>query len=217
MKLTILGATGFVGSHVLKEALQRNHSVTAITRTPCKITDTHSNLNVRSGDIFNSDELLSLLKGADAVLSAYNPGWKNPNLYDEFMAGAKAIQNACLNSGIKRLLVVGGAGSLEVAPGLQLVDSPDFPAEWKEGARAARDYLSYLRAEKHLDWTFLSPAIEMHPGTSGVRRGHYRVGDDQPVFDIHGKSQVSVEDVAVALLDETENPKFIKQRFTIAY
>jgi putative NADH-flavin reductase len=217
MKLAIIGATGFVGSHVLKEALQRNHSVTAIARTLNKITDTHPNLNVQNSDIFNSDDLLSLLKGADAVLSAYNPGWKNPNLYDEFIAGSKAIQHACLDSGIKRLLVVGGAGSLEVAPGIQLVDSPDFPAEWKEGARAARDYLSYLRAEKDLDWTFLSPAIEMHPGTSGVRRGHYRVGTDQPVFDMHGKSQVSVEDVAVALLDETENPKFIKQRFTIAY
>jgi hypothetical protein len=151
------------------------------------------------------------------VLSAYNAGWNNPNLYHDFLAGSGAIQSAVKKAGVRRLLVVGGAGSLEVAPGVQLVDTPGFPAAYKPGASAARDYLDLLRQETDLDWTYLSPAILMHPGTSGIRTGQYRVGRDQPVFNAQGESRIGVEDLAVALLDEAEQNQFIRQRFTVGY
>ncbi len=151
------------------------------------------------------------------MLSAYNAGWNNPNLYHDFLAGSGAIQSAVKKAGVRRLLVVGGAGSLEVAPGVQLVDTPGFPAAYKPGASAARDYLDLLRQETGLDWTYLSPAILMHPGTSGTRTGQYRIGRDLPVFNAQGESRIGVEDLAVALLDEAERNQFIRQRFTVGY
>jgi len=113
--------------------------------------------------------------------------------------------------------VIGGAGSLEVAPGLQAVDTPDFPAAIKPGASAARDYQAIIKKEQDLDWTFFSPAFEMHQGTSGIRKGTYRTGLDNPVFDENGRSILSVEDLAMVIVDELENPKHIKERFTAAY
>jgi hypothetical protein len=217
MKIAIIGATGFVGPHLVAEALKRGHQVTAIVRNPAKITLNHPNLSVRQGDVLRPEELATLLSGQEVVLSAFNAGWKNPYLYDDFLAGSQAIQAAVKKAGVRRLLVVGGAGSLEVAPGIQLVDTPDFPASYKQGALAARDYLNQLRQETELDWTFLSPAILMHPGTSGVRTGQYRVGRDQPVFDQQGESRIAVEDLAVALLDEAEQNHFVRQRFTVGY
>ncbi len=217
MKLALIGATGFVGSHLLKEALRREHIVTAVVRDPKKVHIEEHNLIVKQGNALNPDELCTLIKGNDVLVSAYNPGWHNPKLYAEFLEGSRAIQQACKLAGIKRLIVVGGAGSLEITPGEQLVDSPYFPDEWKEGALAARDYLDELRLEKELDWVFLSPAIEMHPGTSGIRTGNYRTGNDQPVFNKDNESKISVEDLAVALLDEVENSRFHQQRFTVAW
>lgn len=217
MQLAIIGASGFVGAHLLTEALERGHRVIAIVRNPEKISKQHPNLLIKQADVFQEAELSSLLEGCEMVLSAYNAGWQNPNLYNDFIAGSTAIQSACKKAGVKRLLVVGGAGSLEIAPGLQLVDTPQFPAEWKSGALAARDYLNTLRQEKDLNWTFLSPAIQMHPGTSGLRTGRYRIGKDQPVRDEQGESKIAVEDLAVALLDEVEKGQFIQQRFTVAY
>jgi len=111
-------------------------------------------------------------------------------------------------------LVVGGAGSLEIAPGVQLVDTPQFPAEWKTGATAARDYLNIIKKENDLDWTFLSPAIHLHPG---ARTGVFRLGTDQPVFDADHKSEITVEDMAVAIINELEQNQFIKKRFTLGY
>jgi hypothetical protein len=115
---------------------------------------------------------------------------------------------------VSRLLVVGGAGSLEITPGVQLVDTPAFPEVWKPGAQAARDYLNILKQEKILEWTFLSPAILLEPGE---RTGKYRIGKDNPVFDEKHESRISVEDLAVALLDAFEKHLFIKERFTVAY
>jgi putative NADH-flavin reductase len=201
----------------VKEALQRGHQVTAIVREAAKMPKSHPNLSTRQGDVSQPEELPGLLAGHEAVLSAYNAGWNNPHLYEEFMAGSRAIQAAVKKAGIRRLLVVGGAGSLEVAPGVQLVDTPGFPAQYKPGATAARDYLNLLRQEIDLDWTYLSPAILMHPGTSGLRTGHYRVGQDQPVFNAQGESKIAVEDLAVALLDEAERNQFPRQRFTVGY
>ena len=216
MKIALIGATGFVGSAILKEALDRGHEVTAIARHPEKIK-AQNNLSIVKSDVMDSDKLAELLKGNDVVVSAYNAGWTNPDLYNEFMKGSESIQEAVKKSGVKRLIVNGGAGSLFVAPGVQIVDTPQFPEAFKPGAAAARDYLNILKKEDQLDWTFVSPAIEMNPGTPHVRKGVYRTGLDNPVFDADNKSTISVEDLAVAILDEVENPKHIRARFTVAY
>jgi len=217
MKITLIGATGFVGSAILKEALNRGHELTAVVRNPEKLILKNDNLTVVQGDVMDSETLAKLLTGADAVVSAYNPGWSNPDIYNEFLRGSQSIQQAVKKSGVKRLLVVGGAGSLFIAPDLQLIDTPEFPGDFKPGALAARDYLNILKEEKKLEWTFLSPAIEMHQGTSGERKGQYRTGLDNPVFDANKRSIISVEDIAVAIVDEIETPKHIHQRFTAAY
>ena len=217
MKIALIGATGFVGSAILKEALNRGQQVTAVLRHPEKLSIKDKNLKVIAGDVMDTEKLSELMKGNDAVVSAYNPGWSNPDIYNEFLKGSLSIQAAVKKSGIKRLITLGGAGSSYIAPNLQLIDTPEFPAEWKAGALAARDYLNILRKEDQLDWTFVTPAIEMHPGTSGVRKGIYRTGLENPVFDENKKSIISVEDVAVAVVDELEKPKHVRQRFTIAY
>jgi len=216
MKIALIGATGFVGNGILNELLQRGHQVTAITRHAAKLTEAE-NLKAVAANVLDEEEIINALKGNDAVISAYNAGWTNPNLYNEFIAGSKAIQNAVKKSGIKRLIVVGGAGSLFIAPGQQIVDTDSFPKEWKPGALAARDYLNILKEENELDWTFVSPAIEMHQGTSGTRLGTYRTGLDSPVFDKDMRSIISVEDLSLAIADELEKPQHIRKRFTVAY
>jgi putative NADH-flavin reductase len=217
MNLAIIGASGFVGSQLLAEALRRGYMVTAFVRDPQNITLQDKNLIVKKVNVLNENELSSFLVGHDIVLSAYNPGWKNPNIYNEFITGSKSIQNATKKAGIKRLLVIGGAGTLEIRPGVQLVDTAEFPVDIKQGALGARDYFNILRKEDDLDWTLLIPAITMTKETSGIRTGKYRIGINQPVFDQEGKSKISVEDLAVALLDEVEKNQFIKQSFTVAY
>jgi putative NADH-flavin reductase len=217
MKIALIGATGFVGSAILKEALSRGIRITAILRHPEKLSVTDKNLQAVRGDVKDTEKLAELLKGNDAVVSAYNPGWSNPDIYNEFLKGSQSIQAAVRKSGIKRLITVGGAGSSYIAPNLQLIDTPEFPAEWKAGALAARDYLNILKKEDQLDWTFVTPAIEMHRGTSGTRKGVYRTGLENPVFDENKRSVISVEDLAVAIVDELEKPRHIRQRFTVAY
>jgi putative NADH-flavin reductase len=213
MKIAIIGATGFVGSAILNELANRNHDITAIARNP---KDT-SNATWKSADIFNVDALAEILKGNDVVINAYNSGWTNPNIYDDFIAGSKAIQEAVKKSGVKRFITIGGAGSLFVAPGLQAVDTPDFPKEYHAGATAARDYLNILKEEKELDWAFFSPAFEMHPGITTGRTGKYRLGLENPVFNDEQRSILSVEDLAVVIADEAENAKHHQVRFTAAY
>ncbi|MEO7047288.1 MAG: NAD(P)-dependent oxidoreductase [Ferruginibacter sp.] len=215
MKVALIGATGFVGNAILKELVERGHSVTAIARDVTKVA-AQNNVTAVKADVTNEDELAATVKGSDAVISAYNAGWTNPNIYADFLKGSKAIQASVKKSGVKRLIVIGGAGSLFVG-NVQLVDTPDFPEAYKAGALAAKEYLDILKNETALDWIFLSPAVEMHPGTSGVRKGTYRSGLENPVFDAKGKSVISVEDLAVAITDELETPKHIKQRFTVAY
>ena len=214
MNIALIGATGFVGSAVLNEALNRGYGVTAIARDTSKITVTSEKLTLVTADVYDTEALAKILKGHDAIVNTFNAGWTNPNLYDDFIKGSESIQQATKLAGVKRALIVGGAGSLEIAPGVQLVDSPQFPAEWKTGATAARDYLNIIKKEKDLDWTFLSPAIQLHPGT---RTGVFRLGTDQPVFDADHKSEISVEDMAIAIIDELEQNQFIRKRFTLGY
>lgn len=217
MKIAVIGATGFVGKALVKELLDRGHSVVAIARHPEKLEITNPALSLKAGDVNDPAQVALLVKGVDAVVSSFNAGWTNPNLYADFLAGSEAIQAGVRQSGVKRLIVIGGAGSLYIAPDVQLVDTPQFPAEYKSGATAARDYLNILKNEDQLDWTFFSPAILMHPGTSGVRKGAYRTALENPVFDKEGNSVLSVEDLAMAIVDELESPKHIRQRFTAAY
>jgi len=217
MKVALIGASGFVGSAILKEALDRGHEVTAIVRNPENITLQHDHLNIIKADILDTDQVAKAVAGTDAVISAYNPGWSNPDIYEEFLKGSRSIQAGTKAAGVKRYIVIGGAGSLEVATGVQAVDTPDFPAAIKPGATAARDYQRIIKEETELDWTFFSPAFEMHQGTSGVRTGVYRTGLDTPVFNEDGRSILSVEDLALVIIDELETPRHIKQRFTAAY
>jgi len=213
MKVALIGATGFAGSNILNEALSRGHQVTALVRHTDKLPQ-HPNLVAEQSDVSDIDKLAQLLTGHDAVISAYNPGWTNPNIQREFQEGSRSILDAVKKAGVKRLLVVGGAGSLEVAPSVQLVDTPGFPAEYKAGALGARAALNDLRGEHEVEWTFLSPSAVLEPGE---RTGQFRLGDDQLLVDDSGQSRISVEDLAVALLDELENPQHIRQRFTVGY
>ena len=213
MKIALIGATGFVGSNILNELLSRNHEITAIARNP----KTGSNAYWIAADIFDTDALAEILKGNDVIINAYNPGWANPNIYDDFINGSKSIQEAVKKSGVKRFITIGGAGSLFVAPNLQAVDTPDFPKEYHAGATAARDYLNILKEEKELDWAFFSPAFEMHQGITTGRKGKYRLGLENPVFDKNQRSILSGEDLAVVIADEAENPKHHQLRFTAAY
>lgn len=216
MKIALIGASGFVGSALLKEALDRGHNVTAIVRNPEKISTVNTNLSVVKADVMNGEDLVPALRDHDIVISAFNPGWANPNIYKEYLKGALSIQKAVEQLKI-RFLVVGGAGSLYIAPNLQLIDTPEFPKEIKEGAKAAREYLEIIKKEKDLNWTYFSPAIEMAPENLGERTGTYRTGLENPVFDENGRSTISVEDAAVAIIDEAEVPTHIRQRFTVAY
>jgi len=213
MKIALIGATGFVGSAILKEALDRGHEVAAIVRNPDKLPP-HAKLHPKKGDVYNEDEVLRLVTGHDAVISAFNPGWSNPDIYKQQVKGARSIINGVKKAGVKRLLFVGGAGSLEVKPGVQSVDLPGFPTEYKQGALATREALNLLRKEPSLDWSFLSPSADLFPGQ---RTGKFRLGTDQLLADAKGESRISVEDYAMAMIDEVEKPKHIRRRFTVGY
>lgn len=211
--IALIGGTGFVGSAVLQELLQhRAHSVIALARDTGKYTP-HARLRVVQADVLDAAQVAQAVEGADAVVSAYNPGWAHPELHDTFLRGTRAIVDGVKRAGVQRLLVVGGAGSLFVAPGVQLVDTPEFPAEWKQGALAAREALAWLQTEASLGWTFLSPPAMLKPGP---RTGRYRLGGDElPMAGDH-PAGVSVADLAVALVDELETPRHLRKRFTVS-
>ncbi len=207
MKIALIGATGFIGSGILSESLQRGHDVTAIVRSTADLLG-RPGLTTVQGDVTHADRLAQLLAGHDVVISAFNPG------KDATGTGARSILEAAKRSRVPRLLVVGGAGTLEVAPGQRLVDQPDFPQEWKEGALRTADVLDQLRAEPELDWVFVSPAAVIAPGE---RTGKYRVGGDQLLTDSNGESRISIADYAVAMLDEVEKPQHTRARIAVAY
>lgn len=213
MKIALIGATGFVGSAILKEALDRGHEVTAIVRHPEKLP-LHSKLHPQRGDIYNADEVARLVAGHDAVISAFNPGWSDPDIYNQQVKGTEAIINGVKKAGVRRVLWVGGAGGLEVKPGVHAVDTPEFPKDWKQGSLATREALNLLRKESSLDWSYLSPSADLSPGQ---RTGKFRLGKDQLLLDANGQSRISVEDYAMAMINEVEKPAHIRQRFTVGY
>ncbi|MDO3642684.1 MAG: NAD(P)-dependent oxidoreductase [Mucilaginibacter sp.] len=212
MKIAIFGATGNIGSRVVTEALNRGHDVTAVMRHPEDYTQIHDHLYVTKGDIFNSQDVEAAVFDHDAVVSAYNfTKGATPSTIVEI---AVPLLNGLKQAGVRRLIVVGGAGSLEVAPGVQLVDSPGFPEEFKPAALAHRDALKEYQKEKEIDWTYISPAAYIEPG---MRTGIFKTGKDQLITDEHGNSRISMEDFAVAIADELERPAHIKERFTVGY
>ena len=206
MKIAIIGASGYVGSRILSEALSRGHEVTAVVTNPDKLP-ADPRLTAVKGDATDPAALTPLLAGHNLVISAFNPG------KDESGAGPQSIIDAAKRSGVPRLLVVGGAGTLEVAPGQRLVDQPDFPAAWRAGALKTAAFLDLLRRDAELDWVFLSPAAMLAPGE---RTGKYRVGGDRLMTDADGQSRISIEDYSVAMLDEAETPRHSRQRFSVA-
>ncbi|AXK39878.1 NAD(P)-dependent oxidoreductase [Crenobacter cavernae] len=212
MNIALIGATGFIGSGLLKEALARGHVVTALVSRPERLAE-HANVAALKTDVQDTAALAEQLKGFDAVLSAFS-GHAEADTYDYYVAGVRSIVAAAKQASVPRLLVVGGAGSLEVAPGVQGVDTPDFPEQWKASALGAREALNLLREEKELDWTLLSPSALIAPGE---RTGTFRLGTNQLLIDADGKSAISVEDYAVALIDELEKPAHPRQRFTVGY
>ncbi len=206
MKMAIIGATGYTGSRILTEALDRGHAVTAIVRDIEKLP-THSRLTAAECDVTDQASLSSLLPGNTVVVSAFNPG------NDETGKGINSIIQAVKHASA-RLVVVGGAGSLEVVSGQRLVDQPNFPSAWKDGALNTAAFLEILRCEHELDWSFVSPAAKLSPGK---RTGEYRVGGDHLLTDEDGESHISVEDFADAMLDEIEQPIHRRTRFSVAY
>jgi uncharacterized protein len=216
MKVAVIGATGFVGNHITNELAGRNVQVLGISRN--KKESDNENVRYTAVDVADIPSLAASLKGCDIVVNAFNAGWNNPHLYEEFLAGSKAILEAVKLSGVPRFITIGGAGSLYASEGGPQIldtfpqDSPFFP-----GAKAAKEYLDIIREEEQLDWAFFSPAIHMHPGITIGRTGKYRLGTDYPVMDENEDNILSGEDLAVVIADEVQNPKHHRVRFTAAY
>ena len=172
-KIALIGASGFIGSAILKELLNRGHSVTAIVRNPDKITLKNPNLKVLQGDVMAEDTVANLVKGSDIVISAYNPGWTNPNIANDTTNAYKSIINGVKKAEVKRLLIVGGAGSLYVSPERRIMDTGAIPESYMPAIRALAEVLYGLQSHEHqLDWAFFSPASTIEPGE---RTGKFRL------------------------------------------
>jgi putative NADH-flavin reductase len=198
-----------VGSRLLAELVSRGHSVTAVVRDPSKI-EAHENTIATAGDIFDPKSVAEASEGADLVISAYGPGPANPEL---MTSATHSLIEGVKASGVRRLIMVGGAGSLEVAPGVKLIDTPNFPPEWKGIAQAHSEALEILK-QSELDWTSASPAAYIHPGE---RTGKFRLGTDQLIVNEQGGSEISAEDFSVAIADEVVKAEFVGRRFTAAW
>jgi uncharacterized protein len=212
MRITIFGITGNAGSRIAKEALERGHAVVGVVRDTGKPPLEHPDLQLTPGDVTAPASVAAAVKGSDAVVSAVGPGnfERSPFLAD----AARSLIAGLKNAGVERLLFVGGAGTLEVAPGVQLVDSPGFPEAWKGIALAHRDALDVIKDEKDLNWTYVAPAAIFEPGE---RTGNYRTGTDILVADAQANSRISMEDYAMAVIDELENPQHEKGRMSVGY
>jgi putative NADH-flavin reductase len=197
-----------IGSRILQELVDRGHEVTAVVRNPEKVTA--EGVVVVKGDVTDAASVAATAQGAEAAISAYAPPQTEART---IVDATRSLLAGLAAAGVKRLIVVGGAGSLEVAPGVQLVDTAQFPEAWKGIALGHRDVLPVLEASS-LDWSYLSPAAFIQPGE---RTGKFRLGGKQLVTDERSGSRISTEDYAVALVDELESPKHVRQQFTLAY
>lgn len=216
MKLAVIGATGYVGQAVVKELAARQHQVTAFARTIDKVVSAE-NVHAVSVDV-NSLNFAEQLKDFDAVVSAFNPGWSNPNIAADFRKGSNAIIEAAKTAQVPYLLIVGGAGSLYVAPNLQLIDTSDFPKEIFDGANAARNLLRDLQDRRDVNWAMISPPalLGAESGFSEERTGHYQLGSDNLIMNGNAPAGISVADLAIAIADDMENKAHLFKRFTVA-
>lgn len=213
MKLVLFGATGHVGHAILEEALARGHDVTAIVRDAARLTQQHERLHVVAGNVAQPASWLSAAKGADAVIASLSARREGDS--DTIPNAARTLLDTLPSAGVKRLLWVGGAASLETAPGVRVIDDPHFPAAWKPEAEAQARALDVFRASKaDIDWTYISPAALLE---DGARTGTYRVGQDKLLTDASGTSHISVPDYAIALLDRLDKHDALRQRMTVAY
>lgn len=211
----LIGATGFVGSAVLNELVSRGHKVTTVVRNIEKLAKSDL-VNAVKEDVANVDAIAKLAEGKDAIISAYNPGWTNPDIATLITENYPKILEAAKKSGVERLLIVGGAGTLFCAPGLRVVDSGAIPEEIMGGVRPLGDfYLNTLMNENDIDWVFFSPAGVFDQ--EGKKTGNYRLGKDDLIVDAEGNSHISVQDYADAMVNELEKPAHHKERFTIRY
>ena len=208
MNVVLFGATGMIGSRVLKELVSRGHTVTAVVREPSRVPN-EPGVKAVQGDVLNPAAVAEIVKGADAVISAYSPGSTTAAVVD----ATRSLIAGLTQAGVRRFIEVGGAGSLFVAPNVRLVDAPNFPEAYKEIALAHGEALEVLR-HADLDWTYFSPAAFIQPGE---RTGKFRLGEDTLIADEKGNSQISTEDYAISLEDELEKPNYIRRRFTIGY
>ena len=211
MKIALVGSTGRIGRRILNEALTRGHHVTAIVRASSHKPDSRADLELKTGDVTNAESIVASAKGNGLLISAYGPARGGD--HNEIVTAARVLVDAVGQNQPMRLICVGGAGSLEVTPGVQLVDTPDFPPAYKKAALAHRDALGVFR-KSPIDWTFVSPAAEIFEGT---RTGKYRIGGDKLLVNEKGESRISMEDFAKAIIDEVEKPQFLRKRFTMAY
>ena len=216
MKFAVIGATGYVGNAVVQELAARGHDVTAFARNTGKVFAA-PNVRAVAADV-TAAGFVEQLAGFDAVVSAFNPGWTNPNIGRDFRDGYAAILAAAKSAGVPYLLIVGGAGSLYIAPGVQVIDTPDFPKEIYDGANAARDLLTELRGRNDLNWAFISPPICLGAdgGHSEDRTGKYRLGQDDALMDGDAPAGISVADLAIAISDDVAQKAHLHQRFTVA-
>lgn len=211
----LIGATAFVGSAVLNELVSRGNKVTTVVRNIEKLAKSDL-VNAVKEDVANVDAIAKLAEGKDAIISAYNPGWTNPDIATLITENYPKILEAAKKSGVERLLIVGGAGTLFCAPGLRVVDSGAIPEEIMGGVRPLGDfYLNTLMNENDIDWVFFSPAGVFDQ--EGKKTGNYRLGKDDLIVDAEGNSHISVQDYADAMVNELEKPAHHKERFTIGY
>jgi uncharacterized protein len=211
MELIVFGASGLLGSRIVTEALERQHEVTAVARDASRLDARDGRVRTASADATDADSVAAVAAGHDVAISAVTQHEAPEMLAD----AARGLLEGLARAGVPRLISVGGAGSLEVAPGRRLVDTPDFHEEWKPEALAAADALEvFRRADTPVEWSFVSPGALLAPGE---RTGHYRLGGDQLLVDETGRSGISMEDFAIAILDEAEHPKHARARFTAAY
>ena len=218
MNVLLIGATGYAGSAILNELVSRGHSVTAVVRDVSKLQDSQF-VKAVAGDATDPEALARLARGKDAVISSYNPGWGNPQIGKINDENYPKIVEAVKKSGVGRLLIVGGAGTLFVKPGVRVVDTGVIPDEIIDAVRSLGNfYLHYLTKEHDLDWVFFSPAGAFEDADKGQRTGKFRLGKDDLIIDpVTGTSHISVQDYAVAMVDELEKPAHHQERFTIGY
>ncbi|MBB3139863.1 NAD(P)-dependent oxidoreductase [Halomonas organivorans] len=212
MKIALIGASGFIGTALLNEALERGHTITALVTRPERLPS-HDRLAVVRADVLDIHQTSRQLHGHEAVISAFS-GHAQSDVQGYYERGARTILEAVKAAEIPRLLMVGGAGALEVAPGKQLLDTPTFPDQIRPTAEGARSSLTMLRDEPELDWCMLAPSAKIAPGR---RTGNFRLDNDRLLVDSNGDSHISVEDYAVAMMDELEQPAHSRQRFTVGY